>query len=129
MPKYPKAKPFDIIQTIKDLQAAVKALQVRFPGANGPWQQATLVNGWTGNLNYRLTRDNEVQLSAFELAPGTLTNGTMIANIPLLPAGNHLFPGAPSPVFLSLGTTGNIAISGATGIPNLNFEVRLPLDI
>jgi hypothetical protein len=129
MPAYQKAKPFDIIQVIKDMQLAVKQLQIRFPGSNGPWIQATLLAGWTGALNYRLTRDNEVQLSAFELAPGTLTNGTVIATIGLLPVGSHLFPAAPSPTFISLGTTGNITISGAAGIPNLNFEVRIPLDI
>jgi hypothetical protein len=129
MPTYQKAKPFDFVQVVKNLQTAVKQLQIRSPGVSTPWEQATLLAGWTGTLNYRKTQDNEVQLSAYELTPGTLTDGTVIAAVEFLPPNNHQFTCTPSAARITLDPTGNIAIAGAAGITTLSFEERIPLDI
>jgi hypothetical protein len=49
MPKYQKAKPFDIVRTIKDMQTSVKQLQVRSTGPSPmPNPLVTLASGFTG---------------------------------------------------------------------------------
>ncbi len=51
MAKYQKAKPFDIIQSIRDTQSTVKQLQIQMPAAFtiGPWiGPLALASGWVG---------------------------------------------------------------------------------
>lgn len=137
MPKYQLAKPFDFVREFKNLQAAVKQLQIQNGGSTGPWLQATLINGWTGTLNYRMTNQNEIQMSAFHLVPGTLTDNTIIYTFTdLIPVSAHEFPvginttGTPSSPRIAYGNTGNLRIIGlGTGVTQLSFEVTIPLDI
>jgi hypothetical protein len=140
MTKYQKAKPFDFVRDVKDIQTTVKQLQVRAGGQTGPWQQAAMQNSWTGTINFRITRDNDVELSAYQLVVGTNSANIIIASGLPTPFGPHEFnitsnasnasPSAWQLPRATLTTAGNITVIGFVGAPTqVSFEVSLPLDV
>lgn len=50
-------------------------------GPDTGWHNASLVNGWTGTLSYRITAQGDLQIHA-DLVTGTTTNGTTICTFP-----------------------------------------------
>lgn len=75
----------------------------------GNWIAATLQNGWTGSLMYRKNDIGQVEIQG-ALIPGTLTAGTLVAQ---LPAGYNAFKDTPIP-----------AIQASTGDTKLGFILR-----
>lgn len=113
------------------MQATVKALQLK-SGSMGPWQQATLANGWTGHLNYRSAGNNQLQFSAYDLTPGTITDATILTTLTTTPVGNHEFGAAATgkACVVRITSTGVMQIYGLPGgASDLSFEVVIPLDI
>lgn len=140
MPKYQHAKPFDIVRTIGEMRKAISQLQIQNPGSATAWQSVSLVNGWTGTLNARITGSGELQLSGNRLIPGTLTGGTLIGTLTasMAPQGQHevviTIDDLPSAVSgsprLSIHTDGTLLVFGLGGTTSeLSIEITIPLDV
>jgi hypothetical protein len=140
MTRYQHAKPFDFVRDVKEMQTTVKQLQVRSGGQNGAWQQAAMQNSWTGIVNFRITRDNKVDISAHQLGVGTNSANIVIASGLPIPFGPHEFNitsnanvASPSGYQLpraTLTTAGTITVIGFVGtVTQVSFEVSIPLDI
>jgi hypothetical protein len=95
MAKYQKAKPFDIVDTIKTMQAQIKAMQVQSPGQTTSWidvsgqVSSTFSVPANGFIKYRKTIENCIQISfsvqqivAASTNPGSLISST----VPYVPA-------------------------------------------
>lgn len=109
------------------------------PGGFNPevWHSLTLT-GWTGTFKYRLTAENEVQLSWQLTAPAAGVNNTTFATLPVgyRPTTTRTFPTASDSVTAStmglmfVQSTGviqvNHIIASAT---NVSGEVRFPLGL
>lgn len=108
MPTYQKAKPFDIVQVVLNLQKAVKALQTRFPGANSQWVDASgsLPAGFTLTTVCRykyFAAENAVHIQ-FSLATAA-TNGTYdIFTLPSQYFPDVQYDGCAPRIFNSTGT-------------------------
>jgi hypothetical protein len=138
--KYPKAKPFDFVQVVQDLAAAVKKLQLQSPGSTSAWTTLPMSNSWTGTLSARIYNGNQCQLSGLHLAPGTISSGITIATLPanMIPPAIHEFTvttdvsaavtsGTPRCAVRVDGSVQLFAI-GATATA-ISIEATFPLDI
>lgn len=140
MPIYQRARPFDIVRTILDLQKAVKQLQLLTPSRGTPWTTLSLSNSWTGTLSVKIGTDARLQISAYHLAPGTISAGILIATLTgvMVPVGNHDLPvttdvlaattsGSPR---CTIHTDGTMTLSGIGSTATIvNIDGSIPLDI
>lgn len=110
------------------------------------WHAGSLSNSWTttsGFFQYRLTIENELQISASINGPSSSTvNGVTIITFPsgYQPLSTHTFPVAtnllpssftsiPRMSITSAGVMQATGVGGNPGSAFVNFEVRIPLDI
>lgn len=140
MPQYSKAKPFDIVNTIKELQAAVKQLQVRSTGSATPWTLMTLQNSWahaTGDgLMYQLTARNSVRVVGRAVVPAGYTSGQIAGSVPYTPnrteycgAVYYSASSAESACLTAINASGSFFVYGAMVSGNtLVVNVEYPLD-
>lgn len=87
--------------------------------AGGQEYQATLQNGWTGTLSYKINDLGQVSVWG-SITPGTVANGTQIAQLPHAPKYSHSFPVYDSgsgvvKTPLTITATGRIYIQAHTG--------------
>lgn len=96
-----------------------------------------------GRAQARVTRDNEVQLSAYHLQPGTVTDGTVVATLApkYRPMGYHQFAVAADILAVAsapnnkgasfvFGPNGNLTCWDiSTNATVVGFEVKIPLDL
>lgn len=114
------------------------------PQTQETWHQFNpLSNSWSvpgsGYANYRITPNNELQISAFIAAPGTGQNNVTIATFPsgYRPVSTHGFAVACDAVLASPTTSPMMTITsggvlksqGIGNNANVYFEVRIPLDV
>lgn len=144
MPDYQRAKPFDIVQTILNLQKSVKQLQIRQttpPPTPGGWVDlsASLLNGFTlqadGRFRYQVT-GNVIQFDVFHMTMPASTP-FVCATLPLTPLTDKQWPvvtsaisGTQTPRAFWSHTTGSITIASvAASAADVTWLLSVPLDV
>lgn len=141
MPKYQRAKPFDIIQTIKDMQGNIKTLQLINPGSGNVWQEVSYLNSWAGvtgdGLLWRLTNDRCVHVAGRATVPAGYTAGQQVGTVGFgtsfrteyAPVVFYSTSSTESASMIALTTAGGLFAYGAMASTNTwVVNVRFPLD-
>lgn len=104
----------------------------------GAWQTATLVNGWTGTLRYRLFSFWNLVFLSGSITAGTKADGTTfttllagfrpISSQDVLVSCNNVVGGGQNP-HASILNTGVMACWGVTAASGMSFNQFFPTDI
>jgi len=143
MPNYQRAKPFDIVQTILDMQRAIKQLQIRSPGVAVPplWVDlsGSLLNGFTlqvgGRIRYRIV-DNVITFDVFHMTMPATTPFVCV-NLNPAPVTDKQWPvvtsninGTATPRAFWSSSTGDITIqSVAASAADVSWLLSFPIDV